>query len=125
MSQRPLRAVDSEGPGGSELHDAYAQFMESTERVQGLLTNVILENQGHEETIVALSEELRISREREREAQDRSAATEELLTSVRTSAAEATTAADVAHRAEIEDLRGKAAEAIRDIDEFRLSLIHI
>ena len=119
MSQRPLRAVNSERPAGRELTEAYAQFMESSERVQGLLTNLIHENQAHEETIAALDEELEVSRQREREAHDRTAATEELLASVRLSAAEATTAADVEHQAEIEDLQDKAAEAISRIDEFR------
>ena len=128
MSQRSLRAVDSGGLEG--LTDVYAQFMESSERVQGLLPNLILENQTNEETIAALNEELRIAREREREAHDRNAATEELLISERSSAAEATAAAvlahqeataaaDLAHREATEHLRGKAAEAIRRIDEFR------
>ena len=120
MNQRSLRAVDSEGPEG--LTDVYAQFMESSERVQGLLPNLILENQTNEETIAALNEELRIAREREREAHDRNVETEELLASVRSSAAEATAAtaaADVAHRESTEHLRAQAADAIRRIDEFR------
>lgn len=119
MSQRPLRVVDGERLGGRELTNTYAQFMESSERIEGLLSNFVLENQAQEETIAALNEELRIAREREREAEDRSAATEGLLTSVRLSAAEATTAADAAHQAMIEDLRGKAAVAIGRLDEFR------
>ncbi len=165
MSQRPLRAVDSERLGGRELTDAYTQFMESSQRVEGLLSNFVLENQAQEETISALNEELRIVREREQVAQERAAATEELLTSVRTtaaeanaaaeaahqaateelrivrereqvaqertvateellasvrtSAAEATAAAEVTHQAAIEDLRGKAAEAIRRLDQYR------